>query len=425
MAKFKGGLRSAAVGVCACLLLNGMAAHADEGFTFSGFGSLGGVHENAPDAGFTRYPTQPQAENNNTSLLTDSLLGLQANYALTPQWEAVAQLVIRDQKHTSVNRSLEWAYLKWRPDTNVDLRFGRVGADAFMLSDYRHVGFAQLWARPPGEFYGWIPIFSINGGDASYRFRSGDTYWQLKGQLGSSKSQLPTGPDTTYAFEADRYRNLSLRAEQGPWQFMTAITMLRVGSEAVPATLNTNLNQIAGSPFAPAAIRNEARQLNQGLWIKGADVRYLTLGGAYQDGTWQIQGEIAKITSDSKLTPTGLSGYISAGRRFGSITPYAVLSAFRSDRSDTLAGNNWSALGASAVTVQTAAVAAYNSYRIDQTGLALGVRWDINSRTALKLQWDRKDINARGYGLWQMDNTRYGSSDSTVNIFSAVLDFTF
>lgn len=425
MAKFRGGVGFAAAGAFACLFLNGMAARADEGFTFSGFGSVGVVHENARDVGFTRYITQPQAESNDTSWLTDSLLGLQANYAISPQFEAVAQLVVRDQKYANLNRSLEWAYLKWRPDTNLDLRFGRVGADAFMLSDYRHVGFAQLWARPPGEFYGWIPLFSLNGADASYRFRTGDTYWQLKGQLGNSKSQLPTGADTTYAFEADKVRNLSLRAEQGPWQFMTAITALRVGSEAVPSELNDWLGFIGGAPFVPGAIRNEAQGLNKGLWTDGANVRYLMFGGAYQDGTWQLQGEIAKISSDSDMLPTGVSGYISAGRRFGSLTPYAVLSTFRSDRSATTGKNDWSGLGADAVMLQNAAVAASNSLHIDQNGLALGLRWDINSRTALKLQWDHKQVEARSYGLWQIDNTRHGDRDRSINIFSAVLDFTF
>jgi hypothetical protein len=424
MARHTGSVTIAIAGIFACLLSYGNAARA-EGFTFSGFGSVGIVHENARDLGFTRYITQPQPENNDTSYLTDSLLGLQANYAISPQLEAVGQLVLRDQKYGNFNRSLEWAYLKWRPDTNVDLRFGRIGADAFMLSDYRHVGFAQLWARPPGEFYGWIPIFSINGADASYRFRTGNTYWQLKGQLGNSKSQLPTGPDTTYAFEADKFRSLSLRAENGPWQFMTAITALRVGSEAVPSLVTNWLTTIGGAGFIPPAIRAEAQELNKGLWTEGASVRYLTFGGSYQEGPWQVQAEIAKVRSDSNVLPNGLAAYIVAGRRFGSVTPYGVLSTFRSDRAAAHAQADWSALGPDAVTLQNAALGAYSSNRIDQNGVALGMRWDINSRTALKLQWDRKEIEAKGYGLWQINNIRNGDRDRTVNIFSAVLDFTF
>ena len=424
MASDRNFVTTAIAGFFVCLALFTLPAQA-EGFTFSGFGSVGVSHDNARDLGFTRYLTQPQPEDNNTSYLTDSLLGLQGNYAITPQLEAVGQLVLRDQKYGNVNRSLEWAYLKWRPDTHVDLRFGRVGADAFMLSDYRHVGFAQLWARPPGEFYGWIPIFSINGADATYRFRTGDTFWQLKGQLGNSKSQLPTGPDTTYAFEADKLRNLSLRAENGPWQFMAAITTLRVGSEAVPSIITNWLTTIGGLGFIPPAVRNEAQQLNQGLWTEGADVRYLVLGGSYQEGPWQVQAEIARVRSDSPLLPAGTSGYIVAGRRFGSVTPYAVVSAFRSSNAAARAQADWSGLGPDAVTLQNAALGAYSSNRIDQTGVALGMRWDINSRTALKLQWDHKQIDANGYGLWQINNIRNGGIDRTVNIFSAVLDFTF
>lgn len=422
MARHTGSATIAIAGIFAGLMSYGIAVHA-EGFTFSGFGSAGIVHENVRDAAFTRNITQPQPEDSDTSYLTDSLLGLQANYVISPQLEAVGQLVLRDQKYGNFNRSLEWAYLKWRPDTNVDLRFGRVGADTFMLSDYRHVGFAQLWARPPGEFYGWIPIFSINGADASYRFRTGNTYWQLKSQLGNSKSQLPTGPDTNYSFEADKFRSLSLRAENGPWQFMTAITALRVGSEAVPSLLTNGLAMVGG--IGVPAISAEAQALNKGLWTEGASVRYLTFGGSYQDGPWQVQAEIAKVRSDSQLLPSGVSAYIVAGRRFGSVTPYAVLSTFHSDDAATRAQADWSALGPAAVILQNAAIGAHNSNRIDQNGVALGMRWDINSRTALKLQWDRKEIEANGYGLWQINNIRNGDRDRTVNIFSAVLDFTF
>lgn len=109
-------------GICACFTLYGSPAQA-EGFTFSGFGSVGVAHDNARDAGFTRYITQPQPEDKDTSFLTDTLLGLQANYTISPQFEAVGQLVFRDQKYGNFNRYLEWAYLKWRPDTNLDLRF--------------------------------------------------------------------------------------------------------------------------------------------------------------------------------------------------------------------------------------------------------------------------------------------------------------
>jgi hypothetical protein len=425
MSIFQRIVRKAITGLLAWLAMHGSVALAEDDFRFSGFGSVGVVHENLKDAGFTRYITQPQPENNNTSYLTDSILGLQGNYTLSPQFELVGQLVLRDQKDPTLNRSLEWAYLSWRPDAQTDVRFGRVGADSFMLSDYRHVGFAQTWVRPPTEFYGWIPLFSINGADASYRFRSGETHWQIKGQFGNSSSLIPTGPNEVYKFEADRYLNLSLRAEHGPWQFMTAITTLRVGSEAIPSTLSSGLSAIGGSPFVPSAIRKEAQQLNSGLWTDGANVRYLMLGGAYQDGPWQVQTEIAKVSSDTPVMPDGLAAYAMVSHRYGNLTPYAVVSGFRSSNAAAAAQNNWAVLGRSAAQLQTAAVAASNTYHIDQNGLALGVRWDINSRTDLKLQWDHKHIDAHGYGLWQIDNTQNGAQAQSVNIFSAVVDFTF
>lgn len=399
-------------------------SHADDTFKLSGFGSLGVVHENLGYAGFTRNTTQPQDETNNTSYLTDSILGVQGNWTVTPQWEAAAQLVLRDQKNPTLNRSFEWAYVKWRPDEQYDVRIGRVGFDSFMLSDYRNVGFAQTWVRPPNEFYGWIPVYSVNGADATYHFRSGDVHWQLKGQYGDSRTLLPLGTDEVYDFRAKNVWDISLRAENGPWQFMGAVAGLQVTTEGVPSALSSGLQQIIGTSPLPS-IRSEAQQLQQGLWTKGASLSYTTLGMSYQKDLWQVQAEIAKIDSDSPILPQGTAGYIMAGRRFADLTPYVIVSAFHPDHKAIAMQNNWGVLGASAAQLQKWTESAYSSYRIDQRSLAFGTRWDFGAKTALKLQWDRKWIGARGYGLWQIDNTDYGMQSSCVNVFSAVVDFVF
>lgn len=399
-------------------------AQADE-LTLSGFGSLGYSRDNQDRIGFMRNTTQPVSENSNGSFISDSILGLQLNYTPNPEFEAVVQAVARDKKNTSIGNSVEWAFLAWHPNEALDLRVGRMGLDIFLLSEYRNLGFSQPWIRPPTEFYGWIPFYSVNGADAAYNFSYGNTRWRIKTQIGNSASDVPLDTSNTFRFKADNIRDLTVQAEHGPWQFKAGYSIFTAGSQPDNFTpLNNALaNIVAGAPFP--AVQGEAASLNSDLWLRGATVRYRSLGTAYDDGTWLMQGELAHISSQSRLLPAGKSGYLTLGRRFGSLTPYVSLARFKPERDAAVPVNDWSLLGADAVAAQTAAVAAFNNFRIDQRTVTLGLRWDLGSRTALKLQWDRSHIGGRGYGLWQVNNLIDGTDSKQVDVLSVSLDFVF
>jgi hypothetical protein len=400
-----------------------LPAQAEE-LRVSGFGTLGYSRDNAEHVGFIRNITQPASEDSQGSFVTDSQLGIQLNYRPHPEFEAVVQAVARDKKYPTPANSIEWAFLAWRPNEALDLRLGRVGTDVFMLSDYRNLGYSQLWVRPPTEFYGWIPFFSIDGGDAAYTFKLDDTRIRVKAQAGNAKSYLPAGANEVHRFEVDKFQDLTLQAERGPWQFKAGYSEFTVGEQPeLLSQLSAPLNQI--SALAPPPISGEAAQLASGLKLEGAKVRYQSLGAAYDDGVWQLQGEVARVDSDSRLLPAGRAAYASVGRRFGAVTPYVVASRFSPDNPAVAAGSDWSILGPLPAYAQAAAVAAYNTYRIDQSTRTLGLRWDIASRAALKVQWDRSHVDSYGYGLWQISNIERGGTSRHIDVFTVTLDFVF
>ncbi|HWU84542.1 MAG TPA: hypothetical protein VN028_04325 [Rhodocyclaceae bacterium] len=416
-------MRTSSILLLALFVCSGLA-RADD-LTLSGFGTLGYSHDNRERMGFVRNTTQPASEDRNGTFLSDSVLGLQLNYTPSPQFEAVVQAVARDKQNTSLGNSLEWAFLAWHPNEAVDLRVGRMGPDIFLLSDYRNLGFAQPWVRPPTEFYGWIPLFSVNGIDAAYNFDAGDTRWRIKTQLGNSNTDIPLDASHAFNFKAKNIRNLTLQAEHGPWQFKAGYSIFTAGSNpGTLAPIANGLTSVAGASPIPA-ITAEANALNADLQVSGATVRYRSVGAAYDDGTWLLQGEAARIGSDSRLMPAGDTAYVTLGRRIGSFTPYVGLARFKPERDAVTGTNDWSLLGTDAVSAQTAAVAAYNNFRIDQRTVTLGLRWDFDSRTALKLQWDRSRVGARGYGLWQVNNLVDGTASQHVDLISVSLDFVF
>lgn len=392
--------------------------------TLSGFGTLGYSRDNANHLGFIRNITQPASEESRGSFVTDSSLGIQLNYRPHPEFEAVVQAVARDKKYATPANSVEWAFLAWRPNEAFDLRLGRVGTDVFMLSDYRNLGYSQLWVRPPTEFYGWIPFFSLDGGDAAYSFRLDDTRVRVKAQVGNAKSYLPAGANEVHRFEVDKFRDLTLQIERGPWQFKTGYSVFTVGNQPEMLALLTDpLNQIAA--IAPPPISTEAAQASSGLRLDGTKVSYLSLGAAYDDGIWQMQGEVARADADSRLLPSGQAAYVSVGRRFGSLTPYIGASRFSPEHEAFSTASDWSVLGPLAASAQAHAVAVYNTYRIDQSTRTLGLRWDFSSRAALKLQWDRSHIGSYGYGLWQINNRERGEVPRRIDVFTITVDFVF
>jgi len=89
------------------------------------------------------------------------------------------------------------------------------------------------------------------------------------------------------------------------------------------------------------------------------------------------------------------------------------------------AGTPWgAALGSTAGSFQNASLLLMNSQRSAQSTLSLGMRWDFDSRAALKLQWDHVRVRNNGWGLWTTPVFDAGAA-GRANLLSATLDFVF
>ena len=141
---------------------------------FSGFGTLGAVHADVSEPwGFRRDASQPLHQGGVRGDV-DSRFGLQANYAIDNQLEFVGQVQLKRRvSESKPSDSLEWAFASYRPTSDLTIRVGRTSPDIFLLSDYRSVGFAYPWVRPNVETYAILPIFSVEGVDATKVWKFG------------------------------------------------------------------------------------------------------------------------------------------------------------------------------------------------------------------------------------------------------------
>lgn len=403
------------------LLTVGSASAAEEvGLRLSGFGTIGYVSDNRAEIAPARDISQNPSNGFNTGpgWQVDSRIGVQLEYAATPQIDLVGQMVWRDQFKGDLNSSTELAYVAFKPGRDVDVRMGRINYDAFLMSDHRNVGYAYQWVRPPAEFYGWIPIFSLDGIDAAYILSNGDAQWRFKAQAGSSRLMIPIGRG--YDFHAHNMLGASVSRQSGSWRLKAAYSQFKADSE-VPAfaPLHQGLDQVIAANLP--LISAEASDLRRNVAFKDARITYATLGASYDDGVWLGQAEAGHTSAAAAVIPHGAMAYASLGRRFGPWTPSLTLSASRPGNDLRGAANSW---GAFNTTLRDPAILTINTTRIEQDTVSLGMRWDFRSNAALKLQWDRTVIKPSGYGLWWRD-TAINLQSSRINQVSATVDFTF
>jgi hypothetical protein len=390
-------------------------------FYVSGFGTLGYAYNDNKVLGFVR----DRSENGRRPWLIDSRLGLQLAFQATSQLEFLTQFVARDQGLNSPARSVEWAFVGYRPNADWQLRLGRLGIDEYLMSDTRNVGYASPMVRPPVEFYGAFAASAFNGADAAYSLRINDVNVQTKVQFGSGIFNY--GGSVPLDWKLNDYLSLSLNAEQGAWRTRLGYSQARSGTELPFESLRTALDQVAATatPFFPD-IAADAVQLRQALIYKGPTLHRVAAATAYDDGLWVAQGELSRSWCACQKASfyEYASGYVFAGRRFGTLLPFVMASGIQNKKTVIRVEANWSVLGPSTVQVQTLAVLNANvTGARDQRTFSVGARWDFNKSAAAKLQWDQTHVDGDAEALWIKPSLT--GPNQRVNIFSIVVDFFF
>lgn len=388
-------------------------------WTLKGFGTLAGVGTDTNRIGFRRDFTQDAYATRDWAWDVDSRLGVQLDLDFHNPFHVTVQWVARNHAGNFFEQNLEWAFLRWRPNDVLDLRLGRIGTDAFMLSDYRNVGYAYPWMRPPHEYYATLIPYHFDGGDIAWRLPlEDDSLLTLKGSVGYSLTQVESPYTANPATDLNLFMfAANLNYESGNWRTHLGYVQTQALSNIPYPGVSAILRNPLVSLFWP-----EARALESRLSIQGKQLHYGTLGVAYDDGTWQIQSEASYIGSpDLPVMANMLAGYLSVGRRFGHVTVYGLygfgqsLDA-REKLSDPLA--QIPAL----VDLKNGAENLLNNARVDQQSASLGLRWDVYENIALKAQWSHFWLGRQGTFLWTDPEQ---PTPLNVNVWSMGVDFVF
>ena len=395
------------------LAISGSVASEDM-IKFSGFATLGAIYNDSNDLGFHTNFKIPARRG--FSLAPDSLIGAQANIEFNAQWDGVVQAVYRDKLDDKALNYLDVAFLRYHLDNSWEIRAGRMNTDIYFLSEYKSVGYAYLWARPPSEFYGKVSSVSqFEGADVLYKRSLGDGFLQIKlGYGGSDASIATTGP--AFDIHFTKMTMASLSYQQDNWQVRASLLDTKVDEFSA----STEVIEEAIALFPPT-IWPGGPALRDRLDFVGKKQQFFGLGYQYDNDLWLVQSEIGFIDSEWDLERDTVSGYISVGYQPENITYYATLSAVRptknnvSDDVGEISPNAPASVVAIIQSFQPLIRKALDQNIIKQHTFSVGAKWQLSPSLVAKLQVDYSIIANDSFALWREYNEPDSSQKVTVS----------
>lgn len=401
-----------AVPLAVALSCFGAQAQSEESaFSFSGFGTVGLVGTNTDKAQYV-IPGQLRGGDKSWSGEVDTKLGLQLTGRLNPMFSATAQLLTKQNSEGNWTPELEWAFVKAQVNPALALRLGRMGAPFFAVSDFRDVGYANTWLRPPIDVYGQVPVSHFDGADALYQTSLGSTTLSAQVFGGASSSH----------FEGTKLKLKRLVGVNVTAEFDGGVT-LRLGHaqgkiHVFSSTLDGLVGALRGIPVpAIAAVGNQ-------IAADGKDASFSGIGIAVDRGQWLANFEYTKRRTDAYV-PDTTGWYGTVGLRYGKFTPYVTVSRLKVDSTNVSAlpaATGVPAIDAALPTLKGGLAQVVAGQFTEQNTTGLGLRWDAWRNIAVKAQYDR--INPKGSdGLFT--RTQAGFGQDRVNVYSLAVDFVF
>jgi len=385
----------------------------ESSISLRGFGTLGIARSSSDQAEFVRDLSQPQGISNRWSGRIDSMLGVQANWQATPTLELVGQAVSRYHYDRSRDPELMWAFAKWEPDARLSLRAGRIGADFMMLADSRLVNYSFLTVRPSADFFGPLFFSHFDGADASLTLPLGNGL--VRGKLFAGIThEKSSGIAGVWDTSGSALNGLVLDYQTGPWQLRASAASIRFSSDIDLAPLPDLLRSAGTSLGIPSAIAAADT-----LIVKNTTTRFYSIGAVYDDGPLQIQGMLNSIHHQTGVFHNSRAGYLLAGYRMGTVTPFIGVSWWKTHAKSSSTGlpdiAPFDAINQSFDSSMAVSVA-------DQKTYTLGARWNVRQDMAIKLQWDA--IRGTAASRFPFANIKPGWNGHT-NVLSLSLDFVF
>lgn len=285
--------------------------------------------------------------------------------------------------HEDFDAELAWAYANIELGSGWSLKAGRQRTPFYRYSDFLDVGYAYPWIRPPVAMYNQ-PWSNNDGISLTHGGFFGDWYSQLQLVYGHFEGDARfDGVD--FDAELEGITGFAWDVEYNEW--LSLRTAYLYGDLTV---LGTSLDDLA------AALRAYGRpELAAELDYNADKGSFANVGFRIDRSDWLLVGEYARTDMEDTPMEDGdrTDWYLSAARRFGTVTPHVTYG-----RRDADARTGLMAALPSDHPLYGALAAGASSEQLDESYTSLGVRWDFAANVAFKADWTRYDSDIASHG---------------------------
>jgi hypothetical protein len=195
----------------------------------SGFGTGALTATNTDDAEFARA-NQASGARKDARTGVDSNLGLQADITINNWLSLTGQGLVRKDAVDEYGAEATLAFAKAKVTDELSVRVGRLGSPIFLISEYRNVGYANTFIRPPQEMYSQVPFNGTDGIDAIWQHGFGPTSVTAQLSFGTNKNDIVGGQ----SMRLKKLTSVNLVAEYGPFTARLGHTQGKATLEGSP-----------------------------------------------------------------------------------------------------------------------------------------------------------------------------------------------
>ena len=387
--------------ILACMPFSSLADLSD--IRFSGFGSLVGGTVMDGDGYWARLPDAAGQYDTGWDFQTESRLGLQVSYQALADVSVTGQVMFRGIN--DFEPSMEWFYVTYNATPDLDINIGRMRLPVYHYSAYMDVGIIYPWLRVPTDAYS-LAVTNFHGVSFSYNFDwdIGTTSFQLyAGQQDTDPNDLIT--------TIEQYKTEQLYDDTGGFRGVRGVRTTKDYEDMKGLVVDTQIDWF-----------NIRLSLLDGkekftFFAEGGYPSSPLFGGTYADTRFvdvsvsAAYDSIFAIAEWNDYDNIYTSWFASLAYSYDDWTPYVFYSEFEGTLRFIAPGGISSGFEDGEL----------GSLDDQYNTLGLGVRYNLNPRTAIKAEVT--DFNDDGDAAVYIDEDQDGNSDSVA--FAIAIDFAF
>lgn len=355
---------------------------------------------------------------NSISFGANTLVGLQFTGNITSSLSAVAQFVSAGSRvdgYDAYDVQTQWAFVRYRPTDQWQLRAGRMRIPLFAYSDTQEIAYTYPWVFLPNTVYRIVPFNNFNGADVVFSQPLGKSDWLLRFHpfYGTNNSQFDV---LTQGFvnNSNGAGTCTSALGGGILCAPAELTFKEKGIIGAEMSVGNDTIQVRGS-YAHTSLDGYTTTDHGFLTqtLSGDNAYFYSLGLKLAFDWFHFQGEFASRHAQKAVATEGnianLNGfYTMVGGQFGRWFPNITYGNLTTTNRGTLLANNVSP------TINT------NEAPQAEEDVTLGVSYTVNSNVVVKTSATRIKPEDNTWGLYN-----YSSGRSASWLFAGSVDVIF